>query len=52
MKMKELFDRGEFVVSAEVGPPKGIHVDELVEEAKTYLSLIHIYCFLLVSMEV
>lgn len=33
MKMKELFDRGEFVVSAEVGPPKGIHVDELVEEA-------------------
>ena len=32
MKMKELFDRGEFVVSAEVGPPKGIHVDELVEE--------------------
>ena len=25
MKMKELFDRGEFVVSAEVGPPKGIH---------------------------
>ena len=27
MKMKELFDRGEFVVSAEVGPPKGIHVD-------------------------
>ena len=26
MKMKELFDRGEFVVSAEVGPPKGIHV--------------------------
>ena len=21
MKMKELFDRGEFVVSAEVGPP-------------------------------
>ena len=38
MKMKELFDRGEFVVSAEVGPPKGIHVDELVEEAKTYRS--------------
>ena len=34
MKMKELFDRGEFVVSAEVGPPKGIHVDELEEEAK------------------
>ena len=41
MKMKELFDRGEFVVSAEVGPPKGIHVDELVEEAKTYLKGVH-----------
>ena len=41
MKMKELFDRGEFVVSAEVGPPKGIHVDELVKEAKTYLKDVH-----------
>ena len=41
MKMKELFDRGEFVVSAEVGPPKGIHVDELLEEAKTYLQGVH-----------
>ena len=41
MKMKELFDRGEFVVSAEVGPPKGIHVDELVEEAKTSLKDVH-----------
>ena len=25
MKITELFDRGEFVVTAEVGPPKGIH---------------------------
>ena len=41
MKMKELFDRGEFVVSAEVGPPKGNHVDELIEEAKTYLQGVH-----------
>ncbi len=38
MKITELFDRGEFVVSAEIGPPKGIHIDHLVEEAKTYLS--------------
>ena len=38
MKITELFDRGEFVVSAEVGPPKGINVDEVVEEAKKYLS--------------
>ena len=38
MRITELFDNGEFVVTAEVGPPKGIHVDHLVEEAKTYLS--------------
>ena len=38
MKITELFDRGEFVVSAEVGPPKGINVDPVIEEAKEYLS--------------
>ena len=38
MRITELFDRGEFVVTAEVGPPKGIHLDHLVDEAKTYLS--------------
>lgn len=38
MKVTELFERGEFVVSAEVGPPKGFHVEHLLEEAKTYLS--------------
>ncbi|MBP3411634.1 MAG: methylenetetrahydrofolate reductase [Oscillospiraceae bacterium] len=38
MRITELFAKGEFVVTAEVGPPKGIHVDHLVEEAKTYLS--------------
>ena len=38
MRITELFDEGQFVVTAEVGPPKGIHVDHLVEEAKTYLS--------------
>lgn len=37
MKITELFDRGEFVVSAEVGPPKGIHIDGLIEGAKEYL---------------
>lgn len=40
MRITELFDNGEFVVTAEVGPPKGIHIDHLVEEAKTYLSSI------------
>ena len=38
MKITELFKRGEFVVSAEVGPPKGFHVDHLLEDAKKYLS--------------
>ena len=38
MRITELFDNGQFVVTAEVGPPKGIHAAHLVEEAKTYLS--------------
>lgn len=38
MRITELFDKGEFVVTAEVGPPKGIHIDGLVEEAKAHLS--------------
>ena len=38
MRITELFDNGEFVVTAEVGPPKGIHIDHMVEEAKEYLS--------------
>ena len=33
MRITELFDNGEFVVTAEVGPPKGIHIDGMVEEA-------------------
>ena len=38
MKITELFDRGEFVVTAEIDPPKGIHIDGLLEETKKYLS--------------
>ena len=38
MRITELFDNGEFVVTAEVGPPKGFHLEHLVEEASTYLS--------------
>ena len=38
MKITDRFSKGEFVVTAEVGPPKGFHVDELVAEAKEYLS--------------
>ena len=41
MKITELFQRGEFVVSAEVGPPKGIHIDHLMEEAKEYLTKVN-----------
>ncbi len=41
MKITEYFNNGVFAVSAEVGPPKGINIDNLVEEAKTYLSGIH-----------
>ncbi len=40
MKITELFARGEFVVSAEVGPPKGCHPEGIVEEAREYLSKI------------
>ena len=38
MRITELFDRGEFVVTAEVAPPKGIHLGPMVEEAKRNLS--------------
>ena len=38
MRITELFDNGQFVVTAEVGPPKGINCDHVVEEAKEYLS--------------
>lgn len=38
MRITELFDNGQFVVTAEVGPPKGCNVAPLVEEAKEYLS--------------
>lgn len=37
MRITELFERGEFVVTAEVGPPKGFHIEHLIEEANTYL---------------
>ena len=38
MRISELFDNGQFVVTAEVGPPMGIHLGHLVDEAKEYLS--------------
>ena len=41
MRISELFDNGQFVVTAEVGPPKGHHLEHMVEEAKEYLSDLH-----------
>ena len=38
MRITELFDNGQFVVTAEVGPPKGCHMEHIVEEAKEHLS--------------
>lgn len=38
MRITEFFDRGEFVITAEVGPPKGTNIDGLIKEAKEYLS--------------
>lgn len=41
MKITEYFNDGVFTVSAEVGPPKGINIDALVEDAKKYLGGVH-----------
>ena len=38
MRITELFDNGQFVVTAEVGPPKGIDASHVVKEATEYLS--------------
>ncbi len=40
MKITELFKEGKFVVTAEVGPPKGINIDEMIGEAKKYLTCV------------
>lgn len=37
MKLTELFQRGEFVVTAEVGPPKGFDIEHLLQEAEEFL---------------
>lgn len=38
MKLSDLFEQGKFVVTGEIGPPKGCHLGHLMEEAETYLS--------------
>ncbi|MCL2152939.1 MAG: methylenetetrahydrofolate reductase [Oscillospiraceae bacterium] len=37
MRITELFSRGEFVVTAEVSPPKGFELDALLGDAEKYL---------------
>ena len=37
MKITEAFDRGDFPITAEIGPPKGFHIDGLLHEAEEYL---------------
>ena len=37
MRITELFKKGEFVITAEVGPPKGFHIDHMLDEAKEFL---------------
>ncbi len=37
MKLSELFKKGKFVITSEIGPPKGWQVDKCIHEAETYL---------------
>ena len=37
MNLRERLSSGEFVVTAEVGPPKGISLDEVLESARAFL---------------
>lgn len=37
MKLKELFEKNKFVITSEIGPPKGYHVEKCLNEAETYL---------------
>ena len=34
MKLTELFQQGKFVITSEVGPPKGIEIEEIVNDAE------------------
>jgi len=36
MRITELFQRDEFVLTAEVGPPKGVEIDHLIKDAPEY----------------
>ena len=34
MKLSELFKQGKFVITSEVGPPKGFHIEQMLHEAE------------------
>jgi 5,10-methylenetetrahydrofolate reductase len=38
MNLRERLSSGDFVITAEVGPPKGVSLDEVLESADTYLN--------------
>ncbi|MCL1835622.1 MAG: methylenetetrahydrofolate reductase [Oscillospiraceae bacterium] len=40
MRITELFDQGKFVITAELAPPKGFHLDHMLKEAKEYLGAV------------
>lgn len=33
MQLRELFERGKFVVTGEIGPPKGVNIEHMLEDA-------------------
>jgi len=37
MRITELFKRGEFVITAEIGPPKGYHLEHELQETEDHL---------------
>ena len=37
MRITDAFKRGEFVLTAEIGPPKGFHLDHVLSETEEYL---------------
>ncbi|MBU2614672.1 MAG: methylenetetrahydrofolate reductase [Elusimicrobia bacterium] len=40
MKLKELFDKGKFVITSEVGPPKGWQIDKTIHEAESLRGIV------------
>ena len=41
MKLLEKFESGEFVVTSEVGPPKGVDIEEMLKDAELLRGRVH-----------